>query len=161
MATLASENSTARAMLATLKEELASIEPQYLALTEAISGLEKWIRVSENHQFDNLPTVSIGQPMGFPLGAFDGLTTKEAVVKCLYLIGSPAQPKDIVNLILKSGYQHTSKNFSNALYTALDRLAKNEKWIDKVDDGWQINDAGKEAFKELKEKAQSQRERLF
>jgi hypothetical protein len=126
------------------KTRLAEIQNEYDALGVTVGGLERLLVSSPKAKYTM--SEEIERPLIFAHGEFDGMTNRQAAMKILCQINRPLKSKEIADAISGSGYQHGSKNYKNTMNTTLDRIFKKQGWVDKVDEGWQINSIGREIF---------------
>lgn len=119
------------------RKELTKIEPRYLALKELVANLEKL------HSLDTAKDSEVDiDSLDVSEEAFSNLTTKDAALKGLYIIGEPVKAGVLADFLETHGFQHESKNFANTVNTALDRLAHNAL-VEKVPNkGWKITAKG-------------------
>lgn len=123
------------------KAEIAKIEPKVLALQETVRGLEKLLALEIGNT--NVSKVTETLNIVFPKGTFNGLTTRQAALKCSQLAGRSLTTRQMVELIEGAGFKHNAKKFWNSLNTTLDRMYKKEQTMNKDPKGWRINDKGR------------------
>lgn len=128
------------------KADLAEIEPRHQALLDAVKSLEKLLSLENGNGFSDGDKEQ--EEINIPSGSFEGLTVKEATLKCLYLADRALMTREIADSIEKAGYPHNSVNFWNTVNTTLGRLEEKEGWVEKKGKGWELNAFGRAAVME-------------
>lgn len=136
-----------------LEAKLAALEPQRIALSEALQSFRKLRGVAATTPLPNLPHVETTREpakqrvisrrlldFSLPRNELEGLTNGEASLKCIRLAGRPLATREIVNVMESSGLGHSSKNLWNTINTTLTRLEKAGK-VKKTKLGWKLRES--------------------
>lgn len=105
-------------VLADLRRRRAALRRQMDELDGLIAGIEK---MAPSEQMSLLGVVSKPAPVSRQGKPYEGLTVREAALKCLGEAGHPMRAAALAERLLAGGLTTNAKNFRTTLYATLAR----------------------------------------